>query len=296
MIQRISITFSALLLLYLFSACGEQGLRSGDEVLQVHIDSTKSTLIGVSGKLFSIPSPIQTAMLIKEANVGYNATALHDPGTVDQYQNKLAQALNLGVYGTAMAYASLYDDGQAALRYFKAVDKLSNNLDIKGAIDANLIKRLGANVGNADSLLVLSGQFYRDADGYLKENDRIDIAAYVLLGGWVEATYLTALAANEGTEASRTRIAEQKVTVQTLLDVMESTGDKEYKSGKLHSSLKDMAAVYKEVSKTYTYVEPEVQADRKMTLVKSTSTYTISDDQLNRITELLTEMRNQITG
>lgn len=296
MIQRISILVSALLMLSLFSACGEQGLRSGDEVSQVEIDSTKSTLIGVSGKLFSIPSPIQTAMLIKEANVAYNQAALHDAGAVDEYQSKLAQALNLGVYGTGMAYASLYDDGQAALRYFKAVDKLSNNLDIKGAIDANLVKRLGANVGNADSLLLLSGQFYRDADGYLKENDRLDIAAYVLLGGWVEATYLTALAANEGIEASRTRIAEQKVTVKTLLDVLDSTGDQEYKSGKIHSSLKSMATIYEEVTKTYTYVEPEVQADRKMTLIKSTSNYSISDDQLIRITELLTEMRNQIIG
>ncbi len=276
------------------SSCGEQGLRSSDDTSSVELDSNKTTLIGVSGKMFSIPSPVQTALLIRNADVAYNGAALHDPSKADTYQTRAAQAMNLGVYGTTMAYASLYDDGQLALRNYKAVDKLANNLGIIGAIDANLVKRLAANVSNADSLLVLSGQFYRAADEYLKENERFDIASYVLLGGWAEASYLTSLAASEGVEASIQRLAEQKESVKTLLDVLNSTAEDSFKKSEAFQTLAKINTAYSQVSRTYTYAAPEVIPEQKTTRIHSQSTYTMSAEVQKEITELLNVLRNAI--
>jgi len=282
-------------MLAFMGACGEQGLRSGDEVSKVEIDSTKTTLIGLSGKLFSIPSPVQTAMLIKEAGVAYNAQALHPASGADQYQSKLAQAANLGLYGTSMAYTSLYDDGQAALKYYKAVDKLANNLGIIGAIDASLVKRLAANVGNADSLLMLSGKFYYAADEYLKENERFDIASYILLGAWAEAAYLTSLAAQEGVEVSRTRLAEQKESVKTLLEVIDRSGGSEFHKSETYKTLSALNKAYTQVERNYQYAEPEVDAEKKTTKVKSITTYQMDNETLALIHELVKQLRNNIT-
>lgn len=294
MIQRFY-SFAAIALAFtLLYSCGEQGLKSGDEVATVSIDSTKAALIGVSGRLFSIPSPIQTAILIKDANVPYSPNDLHDPTVLEQYSTNSAQAINLGIYGTNMAYASLYDDGQSALRYFKAVDKLSNTLGISGAIDAKLLQRLGANAGNADSLLFLSGEFYRAADSYLKENERFDIAAYVLLGGWVEATHLTALAAKEGTAASRTRLAEQKESIKTLIEVIESVSDPEFMAGEAHAALKNLKSIYDGINKRYTFINSETFPERKTTVVHSESIYELSDEQLTEIGEGIAKLRQLI--
>jgi hypothetical protein len=290
----LSLFATGLLTIAIISSCDEQSLRNGDEVTNIEVDSTKSTIIGVSGQLFSIPSPIQTALLIKAAKVPYNEKALPDASTADQYIGKAQQAMNLGVQGVAMAYSSLYDDGQRALRYYKAVDKLAHEIGISAAIDGNLVQRLAANVGNADSLLVLSGRFYREADIYLKENDRADIASYVLLGGWVEATYLTALAANEGTQASRIRLAEQKETIKTICEVLETTADDEFKSSELFTLLKALNTTYLDVVKTYTYAQPEVVPEKKTTIIKSSSTYSMSDEQLDTITELIIALRKNI--
>jgi hypothetical protein len=122
-------SFSILALLVL-SACEEQGLQSGDEVKNLEVGQYQDHHCGHIRKLFSIPSPIQTALLIKNSGASYSEAALHNPEMASEYQSKSAQAINLGIYGTTMAYSSLYDDGQTALQHYKALDKLSHKLGI----------------------------------------------------------------------------------------------------------------------------------------------------------------------
>jgi hypothetical protein len=139
--------------------------------------------------------------------------------------------------------------------------------------------------------MLLSGQFYRSADSYLKENERTDIAAYVILGGWVEASYLTSLAANEGKEASRERLAEQKETVSTLLQVLENNADPEFKEGDNMQILRKIESLYANVQTTYHYAEPVTDVERKTTTIRSKTIYEMSDEQLAQISEAISALR-----
>lgn len=294
--KRISLFGILALALAAMTSCNEQRVQSGDKVQSIEVDSTKANILQVSGKLFSIPSPIQTALLIRDAKVEYRSEALANPTDLDRFQVKSSQAINLGIFGTSMAYASLYDDGQAALKYFKAVDALSNTLGISGALDGGIIKRLSANVENADSLLILSGKFYQEADNYLKENERIDIAAFVLLGGWVEATYLTGIAATDGHEAPIKRLAEQKNAVKTLIEVLSSTADSDFANSDVMAALRDLHSTYQEVHYSYTYREPLTDAEKKLTTIQSTSTYEMDDDLKEKIVAQVSALRELITA
>jgi len=278
----------------LFTACDEQTVSSG-EMTSVEIDSTKTEFVNVAGKLFSIPSPIQTAILIKESEANYNREVLNDPSKAANYISKNQRALNLGTYGTDMAYTSLYDDSQAALRYFKAVENLAEELEIKGAMDAEIIKRLGSNVGNSDSLLILSGKFFEASDKYLKENDRYDLAALILAGGWVEASYLTALTANEGNKAARSRLAAQKKALITLCEVLESSADDTFNSSTTRAQLESLKNVFKNVSHDYTFQQPETNPEEKLTVITSESTFNLTDEQLSEISSRLKRLRASIT-
>lgn len=296
LMKRISLICALSLALAILASCDEQRVQSGDKVQSIEVDSTKANILQVSGKLFSIPSPIQTAILIQNSEVEYRREQLAHPEGLERFQVKAAQAMNLGIYGTDMAYASLYEDGQAALKYFKAVDALSRTLGISGALDPNIIKRLSANVENVDSLLILSGKFYQEADNYLKENERFDIAAYILLGGWVEATYLTGIAATEGKQAPVQRLAEQKNSVQTLIDVLVQTADTDFARGEIMTALKALHETYQEVKSTYTYKEPVTDADKKSTTIRSTTVYDMDSDLKNRIVEQVAALRELITA
>lgn len=281
-------------LLTALSACNEQTVSDGSDMKNVELDSTRTDIVNVSGKLFSIPSPIQTALLIKRTNTPYNREALSNSKNSENFQTKAARALNLGVYGTDMAYSSLYDDSQSSLKYFKAVDNLANALEIKGAIDPSIVKRLGSNVGNSDSLLFLSGKFYHAADNYLKANERYDIAALVLAGGWIESSYLTVKAAKSGNEDARKRLAAQKESIQTLCEVLGQLDDKEFISSEVKMKLDSLNADFKKIEYTYTYKKPVTNPEMKTTKITSTSDYNLSDEQLASIASRIEDIRSII--
>jgi hypothetical protein len=277
-----------------FVGCNEQSVTQKNEVNEVEIDSSKTTIVNVSGKIFSIPSPILTAILIKENGTIYTKDSLHNTNLVDTYIQKHQMALNLGVYGTDMAYASLYDDGQTSLQYFNAIDKLSEKLNIKGALDVDLLKRIGANASNADSLVVLSGAFYRDANYYLKENDRYDIAALVLAGGWIESTFLSVVALQDSSKAARKNLSEQKNTVKTLCEIISEHCEDIVTESDFFTQLKVLNEQYAVVENSYTYEQPETDIETKTTTIKSRSTYTLTDEQLEDISNQISLVRSLI--
>jgi len=282
-------------ILLLASSCGEKSIEKSENSNELSIDSAKSTIVNVSGELFSIPSPVQTAMLIKESDAEYRPEILIEANDYKSFETNAQKAMNLGVYGTEMAYSSLYENGQKALSYFRAVDYLAKDLGVMSAISPSLIRRLGNNTDKPDSLVFLVSRFYEEGNAYLKENKRYDIAALILTGGWVESSYLTALSAKSGNQAARDRLAQQKESSNTLLKAVKRTTDANFKKGELFQVLDSIDQVYAQVEKTYTFQKPETIADQRVTQIKSKTNYTASDSLFSALTSLLESARKKIT-
>ncbi len=276
----------------LLASCREQSVKGTDELQLEMMDSSKTAIVNVSGILFSIPSPVQTTLLVKKSGAAYDQSMLNNPANYSNYSSNTQQALNAGIYGTDMAYASIFDDGQAARKAYKALDQLAEALGISGAVDPELLNRIASNVGNTDSLLMLSGRFYSEADSYLKENQRYDIAALVLTGGWIESTYITSLQASNGNADAIARLAEQKATVKTIRDALAKTCDVEFLKGDIYKYIITLADLYDKVEHTYTYVEPETLPEQKTTILRSSSSYAMSNELLNQVSEVLSALRN----
>jgi hypothetical protein len=285
--------FSAILLFA--GACGEKSIEKSERNSEMSIDSAKSTIVNVSGELFSIPSPVQTALLIKESDAEFRPELLVEPDDYKSFETNAQKAMNLGLFGTDMAYSSLYENGQKSLGYFRAVDYLAKDLGVISAISPSLIKRLGANTDKPDSLVYLVSRFYEEGDAYLKENERYDIAGLILLGGWIESSYLTAGSAMSGNEAARLRLAQQKESSSTLMNVLKKTTDKNFQSNDLFQVLDSINQAYDLVSYTYVFEKPETRAEEKLTLIKSKTEYTASDSIFNSLTTLFESARKKIT-
>src|SRR5690554_4452801 len=97
MIQLNKIVFISLVvaLSILMFSCDEASVSSDTNIANVDLDSSKTSLVNIAGKLFSIPSPIQTAILIKNSGVDYNRESLNDPANISNYVSKNVRALNL---------------------------------------------------------------------------------------------------------------------------------------------------------------------------------------------------------
>jgi hypothetical protein len=205
-------TLIAVAVVALFAACGgDKEKADGKEDLVEVPDTIKTTVVNVGGELFSVPSPIQTALLIQKSGVTYDKTILHTASKVNTYSTDYLRALNLGIYGADLGYVSLYNQTQDAIGYLGALKQLADKLGVSAAFDAGTMKRIEGNITNKDSMLVLVGIAYRSSDAFLKNNQRNDVSSLILAGGWLESMHFSVAAYKQkGTNELKWRIAEQK--------------------------------------------------------------------------------------
>jgi len=276
----------------LASGCGSESTKKTDE--EPPVDTAQSALINISGEIFSIPSPIQTALLIKSSGATYSKGILNDPRKTAQYTSNFAKALNLGVYGADLGYVTIYDQSQDAIGYLTAAKKLTDALGISGAFDAKTIERFTKNLGNKDSMLVLVGVAYRSSDAYLKSNDRNDVSGLVLAGGWIESLYFTTdIYKNKPKEEVKERIAEQKLSLQSLIKLLTPFySQPEYT--KFIDGLYDLSTVYESVEFKYTFIKPTTDAEKKTTTINSKTEVKITAEQIESITQKVKTIRDLI--
>lgn len=257
-------------------------------------DADGSKALKIDGRVFSVPSPAQTALMLKNLGMGYDKGLSASPELASQLTSKEEKALLMGMYGADLAYSVSFQDGQTGITMFKAIEGVAADLSLENAVDKNLVDRFMSNVGNDDSLLVLSGVAYRAADQYLKRNDRNDISSLVLAGGWLETMHIAlAVYAAEENEELAQRIAEQRSALNNLVSVMESSSTNQ-KVSDLISGLGELNQLFQAVPVSYDFEEPATDVANKTTFINSKSNFDLEGSSLQSISEKVTSLREMI--
>ena len=260
------------------------------------VDSSAAKLMTIGGNMFSIPSPIQTAMLIEKSGADYNKSFLNDAKKVTTYATNYQKALNLGVYGADVGYVTIYDQSQDAIKYLSVINKLSDELGITGAFDENTIKRFENNFGKRDSMLNLVAVAYRNSDAFLKDNDRMNVGALILAGGWIETLYFsTQIAAKDKNQDVINRIGEQKYTLNNIVKMLtQYYNQPEYDV--LVDDLIELAYDFDAIDIQYTYEKSTVDIANKTTKINSKTVVVITPEHLKVIADKVGKIRNKIVG
>ncbi|MBK9416276.1 MAG: hypothetical protein IPO05_06940 [Flavobacteriales bacterium] len=265
-----------------------------DATLATDTATSETQLLQVGGKVFSIPSPVQSAYAIRKAGLKYqqNVTAPLDKG--ETMTSKSSQAMLLGMLGADMAYVTVHKDGQRALATLQAIEKLGGKLELSNAFDRALLERFKSNLSSEDSLLRFSGTAFRAADQYLKDNDRNDVSSLVLIGGWVESLHLTlADPAGFKDQALMDRVGEQRKAVNDLVELMSAVVTDESAAPVL-KGLKELQASFSGITSTYAFEKPVTDVAQRTTFINSKSSVTISADQLADIAAKVSAIRSMI--
>lgn len=277
---------------FLASCGGDQKEEEKEDLLE-SADTVKAAVLNVGGELFSVPSPVQTALLIQKSGVSYDKNVLSSSNKVNTYSTDFARALNLGIYGADLGYVSLYNQTQDALGYLASIKQLSDKLGISAAFDGATMDRIKNNITNKDSMMVLVGIAYRGSDAYLKDNQRTDISSLILTGGWIEGMHFSLSAyKTKPNDQIRFRIAEQKQALSSISKILKSYSSPEVVE--LTTKLEDLLKVYEGIQFKYNFVEPVTDTAKKMTYINSTTEVIVSDEQLKQIAEKLEAIRNKI--
>lgn len=199
--------------------------------------------------LYQMPTPNELFSLVRSLGNAGNKRALNPASNVEKYATLKSRAFNFGVYSTDLVYASHFKLNVEVARYYLTTKKLADGLGIASAFsDADFV-RLEANLTRGDSLEVISNDAYAKAYAKLAEEKMGSMLAIVLAGGWVESMHLIAdqITPKGNNDALRTRIAEQKVTLEQLVEMMgEHEADADVAS--LRKELLAIRSIYDQVN------------------------------------------------
>ncbi len=265
--------------------------ETGDDLPDT--DTVKALALNVGGQLFSIPSPIQTALLIQKSGVSYDKSILNAGNKNGQYASDYSRSLNLGIYGADLGYVSMYNQTQDALSYLGALKNLADKLGVSSAFDQSTMKRINDNISNKDSMLVLVGIAYRASDAYLKTNKRTEISSLILTGGWIESMNFSITAYKaKPTDEVKFRIAEQKQALGSIIKLISSHNLPD--AAGLIKDLEDLAKVYEGITTKYNFVEPTTDEAKKTTYINSTTEININQEQIDQIATKIMAIRDKI--
>ena len=174
--------------------CKSGGKEDKEPVFDIDMEEIDDALfdnINQAKQIFySMPSPLETAMLVKSAGAQYNEGLLNPTDNAGNYTTNRSMALNLGIYTCDLSFASLYDQTQTSISYMSAAKKMADGLGILDAISEETLERLEENVNNREMIMDIVSETFMNSSSYLQENDRQALSSIMLVGGWVEGLYL----------------------------------------------------------------------------------------------------------
>ena len=275
-------TFMLIIISALVIGCKSGGKEDKEPVFDIDMEEINDALfdnINQAKQIFySMPSPLETAMLVKSAGAQYNEGLLNPTDNAGNYTTNRSMALNLGIYTCDLSFASLYDQTQTSISYMSAAKKMAYGLGILDAISEETLERLEENVNNREMIMDIVSETFMNSSSYLQENDRQALSSIMLVGGWVEGLYLaTKLVDEDSFEGNKlvTRIVDQKLSLNIVMKMLED-----------QKSNPDVAAILTDMNQLKAIFEK---------ISVTTSEISVSKDEETNVTTLKSETKNNFT-
>lgn len=293
-ILKNTIKTSAIVSALLLAGCGSEG-TDDTKVLNDSIPVVDSMPHVSENAFYSIPSPIQLGQMLQRAGAGYDKKVLNPIENASKYSNSNAKALNLGVYGADLSYSAVFNQPQEVMTYLKSSKQLAEELGITTSFSAAMMERMEKNTGNKDSLLFIISELFMNSNEALKENDQSNISVLVLAGGYIEGLYV-------GTQVSKTvkdnraiyqRIGEFRGSLANLIMLVSTVNGSD--GYDVLADLKSIKAIYDESKVTEEAPSTSVDTTKKVMTIGGKKNYSLSNDQIERITTLVATIRAKIT-
>jgi len=284
----------------LLVSCGGSGSKKN--TTEVTVDSAElqqdifKDISHAKQIFYSLPSPLESAMLIKSAGATFNDKILNPLNNVDKYTTNKTMALNLGIYITDLSYASMFDQAQITIKYMEVSRKMADGLGITDAIDQNTINRLEENINNRDVILDIISESFMSSTAFLKENDRQPLATISLVGGWIEGLYIATQLIGDGPiEGNKivSRVVDQKLSLDMVIKLLNNKENKD---------VHDIAILINDLKKTYDKIiiksgkiQTVVNKDNNETNLKSISSSNINQELFVELKEAVKTIRTNFT-
>ncbi len=275
-------------LFFAIASCGPSNQQQEEAPKKESVEVAEAE--SVQRILFSVPSPLESALMIQECGIPYSAQVLHDVSRSRDYATTPMKAINMGVYITDLSYSNVFGQTSNAVNSFKAIEDLAVQLDLDHLVDETLMKRFDESINNRQALLRLTSDVYSDLQLELSDGDMEYVNALVIAGAWIEGMYITTAVLDDILAEDKVvqRIAGQKQTLENLMGLLSNYND----VPAIEKTLADLEGIESIFNQLEVVEEPkEVEVNKTSVRVKGSLKVNLTPEQLNRIKAEIQKIR-----
>jgi len=179
----------------------------------------------------NLPSPLDIINTVYTTEVPFDNTLLNPTTNNEKYFSSYKKSVNYGVYGVDMAYIAYYGNKQDLYDYYATARKLAESIGTQETFD-RFTDRFEENADKKDSLMVIVDQAYTETDKFLRSNSRLLVASQVIAGAFLESLFISTTLLKDQEPADKykssySKIYEQKLVLNNLIDLFKEFKDKE---------------------------------------------------------------------
>ncbi len=191
------------------------------EIKKVELEQKESIEGQIESNVYPLPTSAEVIQMLTQLEVGYIFGITNPVENSKKYFSSTAKAINLGVYGGDLSYATLYNIQQEVINYLDAIRILANELNMSQIYDETLYDRIKLNFDNRDELVKILTEAFDKTYAYLSDNDQQTLALLVVGGAWVEGMYLTTHVSEAAYQVAgiSKNLIEQKKSFELYLEV-----------------------------------------------------------------------------
>jgi hypothetical protein len=139
---------------------------------------------------YNIPSPSEQFSIYASLDVQKDNSFLHDLKKLKDYNTQAKKVSNFGVYVADLGYLTSFNEASMYVNYFTELEKMGKQIGISQVFSEELKNKVKRFEKTPDSLFTLSNDLYNETFLQLIENGKGDELSLILIGGWVESSYL----------------------------------------------------------------------------------------------------------
>src|SRR5665647_2008955 len=186
--------FFIIIFLPLAFSCKHGGSDKGSSVpvFSTYSDSASTHPLEPKNEIFyGILTPVEVCTIFNRLGISYNNATLNPISNRDQYLSSSKASINTGIYGVDFGYLKMFGIGQQMIDYMVTIREMSNKLGIPDSYLTEPIKKVESDISEPDTILYLMNDAFLKMEAHLREGGRESTAGLMLMGGWVEAMFIS---------------------------------------------------------------------------------------------------------
>ncbi len=252
-----------------FYSCGNRNQKKSSERPEISDEVIEQE---VGEYIYPLPSAFEVTNMLNEIEASYIFDITNSPENAGDYFTEKSRAINLGIYIADLAYATTYNQTSEIQDYFRAIERLTRELDLSAAFSDDLPDQISENINNKEELTDLVTSVFQDAYSFMNEQGRTELSYLVLAGTVYEGLYLT------------TNISENTFQNPLLIETILFQKQHIEELGRMMEKYRD-SELLSEAWQNISAINTIYALEEGMT--------SMTEEQVTKLTETITKIRNK---